>query len=316
MNKKYYWEHDLPYNDYSSYAKRKFKNRIQKISIDAGFTCPNRDGKKAVGGCTYCNNNTFKPYYTSPKKSITQQLQEGIDFFSKKYKTQEYLAYFQAYSNTYNDIKSLKQKYSEALSVEGVRGLVIATRPDCIDDAVLDYLQELAKKYHIVLEYGVETCYDKTLKRINRGHTFSETQQTLIKSSGRGINVGIHLILGLPGETRTEILESADIISSLPFDTLKLHQLQIIKGTAMASDYKKNPDDYELFSLDEYIDFVSKFLGRLTPKVYVERFVSEVPSDMLIAPRWGRCKNFEINHKIIKSLNAQNSWQGKFFGMR
>lgn len=306
----------MPYNDYSSYAKRKFKNRIQKISIDAGFTCPNRDGKKAVGGCTYCNNNTFKPYYTSPKKSITQQLQEGIDFFSKKYKTQEYLAYFQAYSNTYNDIKSLKQKYSEALSVEGVRGLVIATRPDCIDDAVLDYLQELAKKYHIVLEYGVETCYDKTLKRINRGHTFSETQQTLIKSSGRGINVGIHLILGLPGETRTEILESADIISSLPFDTLKLHQLQIIKGTAMASDYKKNPDDYELFSLDEYIDFVSKFLGRLTPKVYVERFVSEVPSDMLIAPRWGRCKNFEINHKIIKSLNAQNSWQGKFFGMR
>ncbi len=310
-NKNFLWGHDLPYNDYASYIKRRFENRMQKISVDAGFTCPNRDGSKAKGGCTYCNNDTFKPFYTSPRKTIKQQLKEGIDFFSAKYKTQGYLAYFQSFTNTYAELSTLKKMYSEALSVSGVRGLVIATRPDCVNSTILDYLEELANDYHIVLEYGVESCYDKTLLRINRGHTFDDTKIALLNSAGRGFEVGLHIILGLPDETREQMLAYADYISELPFDMLKLHQLQIIKGTKMHQDYISNTTDYELFTLDEYIRFVARFIERLRPEVKLERFVSEVPTDMLIAPRWGRVKNFEVNHKIIKILNELNTWQGK-----
>lgn len=312
-NKLYLWGTDLPYNDYSSYIKRRFETRLQKISVDAGFTCPNRDGTKGRGGCTYCNNNTFKPFYTTPKKTVTQQLEEGIAFFAEKYKSQHYLAYFQSFSNTYANIDTLKKLYSEALSVAGVKGLVIATRPDCVDEAALNYLEELARTHYIVLEYGAESCLNKTLDRINRAHRMEDTREALLKSVGRGFDVGVHLILGLPGESREEILSHADCLSELPFDMLKLHQLQIIKGTRMARDYAQNPAGCDLFELDEYVDFVARFAERLNPEIKLERFVSEVPSDMLIAPRWGRVKNFEINHKVIKALRERGNWQGKYF---
>ncbi len=309
----YPWGHDKSYNDFSAYFKKQFKQRVQKIAVDAGFTCPNRDGKKGRGGCTYCNNDTFNPFYCSPKKTITQQLNEGIAFFAEKYKTQQYLAYFQAYSNTYADVKTLKKYYNEALSVKGVIGLVIATRPDCVDEEILDYLQKLAEKYYIVLEYGIETCSNDTLKNINRGHTFEDSIKALEISKNRGIHTGVHYIIGLPGDSRKDNLEHAKLLSDLPFETLKLHQLQIIKGTRMAKQYAENSEIFNLFSADEYINFAVQFAERLNPKIIIERFISESPSDMLIAPKWGGFKNFEITAKILKKFKEKNTWQGKLY---
>ncbi len=309
----YPWNHEKPYNDFSTHFKKQFNERIQKIAVDAGFTCPNRNGAKGRGGCTYCNNDTFNPFYCSPSKSVTRQLQEGIAFFAKKYKTQKYLAYFQAYSNTYADLETLKSYYSEALSVPGVIGLVIATRPDCVDEAILEYLQKLAEKYYIVLEYGIETCNNETLKNINRGHTFEESVNALEQSAGRNLHVGVHYIIGLPGDTRETNLAHAKILSELPFETLKLHQLQIIKGTKMAKQYAENPEMFNLFKAEEYIDFVVRFAERLNPNIIIERFISESPAELLIAPKWGGLKNFEIVAKIIKKFNESDSRQGKFY---
>ncbi len=307
----YPWGHEKPYNDFSAFFKKQFNERIQKIAVDAGFTCPNRNGTKGRGGCTYCNNDTFNPFYCSPMKTISEQLKEGIAFFSEKYKAQKYLAYFQAYSNTYADIEILKKYYSEALAVEGIIGLVIATRPDCVDVQILDYLQKLAETYYIVLEYGIETCNNETLKNINRGHTFEKSVKILKMSAGREIHIGVHYILGLPGDTRDDNLSHAKIISELPFETLKLHQLQIIKGTRMAKQFAENSGMFDLFSAEEYIDFVVRFSELLNPQIIIERFISESPFDMLIAPKWGGMKNFEIVAKIIKRFNELNTWQGR-----
>ena len=302
-----------PYNDFSTYFKKLFSDRVQKISVDAGFTCPNRDGTKSSGGCTYCNNDTFNPFYCTPQKTVKQQLTEGIEFFSKKYKTQKYLAYFQAYSNTYADLSVLKNLYNEALETEGVIGLVIATRPDCIDEEKLNFIQELAKKYYILLEYGVESTNNESLNAINRAHTFEDSIRVLEMTKGRNITTGIHLIFGLPFETRQTMLKTAEIISSLPFDTLKMHQLQIVKGTKMARDYAQNPENFKLFSAQEYISFIADFLELLNPKIIVERFIAESPVEYLIAPHWGGLKNFEIIHKIESLLLKRNSFQGKYF---
>ena len=301
------------YNSASEYYKKIFNRRVQKISIDAGFTCPNRDGKKSIGGCIYCNNETFKPFYCNPQKSIKQQLTEGIEFFSKKYKTLDFLAYFQAFSNTYAPLNKLKEMYSEAISVKGIIGLVIATRPDCVDEQILDYLAELSKKHFVQIEFGVETTNNQTLKRINRHHTFEETQKALSLTAERNINTGIHLIMGLPNESREEMLNRASVISELKFSLLKLHQLQIVKNTILENDFLHIPSDYQLFNLDEYINFSVEFLRRLSPQIIVERFTSESPAGLLIAPKWGKIKNFEIVHKIEKRLEEINAKQGDLF---
>ncbi|WP_457618910.1 TIGR01212 family radical SAM protein [Lutibacter sp.] len=301
------------YQDYSSFIKLTFGKRVQKISLDIGFSCPNRDGTKGYGGCTYCNNNTFNPDYCEPTKSISQQLQEGISFFSKKYKTQKYLAYFQAYTNTYADFESLKQLYDEALNVEGVIGLVIGTRPDCISNEIIDYLSFLSKKYFISLEFGVESTNEKTLENVNRCHTFEETKTTFELCKNKGFHLGVHLIIGLPGETKKELLNHAFEISKLPIDTLKLHHLQIVKNSVMAVQYKRNPEKFKLFSSEEYIDFITNFIGFLRPNIVIERFISEAPKDLLIAPYWGGLKNFEIVAEIDKKLIEKKTWQGKFY---
>ncbi len=312
----YPWGHEKPYNDFSSFFKTLFKERVQKISIDAGFTCPNRNGDKAKGGCTYCNNDTFTPFYTSPIKSVAEQLQEGITFFSKKYKTQQYLAYFQAYSNTYADIKTLKKLYQEALNVPGVIGLVISTRPDCIDEQKLDYLEELAKKYFILLEFGAESCCNKTLKRINRAHTFEDTISALQMAKNRGLHLGLHLLMGLPGESDESMLACAEKISSLPFHTLKMHQLQIVRKTKMEQQYAQTPEMFNLFTPERYINFMVNFLERLRPDMIIERFISESPPDMLIAPKWGGMKNYAIVNKIERQLIERNSHQGKRYRIK
>ncbi len=302
------------FNSYSEYFKKIFGQRVQKITVDAGFTCPNRDGTLARGGCTYCNNDAFNPSYCNPQKTVAQQVAEGIEFHKVRYRrASRYLVYFQAYSNTYAPLSHLKDLYEQALAQEGVIGLVIGTRPDCVDDEKLDYLQKLSEKYYIIVEYGIESIYDKTLERINRQHSFAQSKAAIETTAARGIHTGAHMIFGLPGESRQMMMESVNVISQLPLDTIKFHQLQIITGTTMARDYQKNPQDYQLFSLDEYIDFVIRYTERLNPDFIIERFAGEVPPRYLAGPGWGRIRNDQINLRIEKEMEARNTWQGKFY---
>ncbi len=302
------------YNNYNEYFKRVFGRRVQKLSVDAGFTCPNRDGKVGHGGCTYCNNDAFNPSYCVPTKGVSQQLMEGKEFHSWRYRRAvEYLAYFQAFSNTYAPLYQLKRLYTEALSMDGVIGLVIGTRPDCVDEEKLDFFASLAQKYYVILEYGIESCYNKTLDRINRGHSFETAQWAIKESAARGIHVGAHLIFGLPGESREEMLAEAEIVSSLPLDTIKFHQLQIIQGTLMQRDYELNPNEYDLFTPDEYYEFVVDFTGRLNPEFVFESFSGEAPPRFVIAPQWGKIRADEVARAIEDRLAQRDTWQGRLF---
>ena len=300
------------YNDLSAYLSAHFPYKVQKISLNAGFTCPNRDGSVGYGGCTYCNNQTFNPAYCKTEKTVTEQLEEGEQFFARKYPDMKFLAYFQAYTNTYAELEELKRKYEEALSVVDVVGLVIGTRPDCMPDALLDYLEELNKRTFLMVEYGVESTDNTTLKRINRGHTFEVAQEAIRKTAARGIRVGAHIILGLPGESREMLIEQARALSTLPLTTLKLHQLQLIKGTRMAAEYADRPEDFHLYTADEYIDLAIDYVEHLRPDIILERFVSQSPKELLIAPDWG-LKNYEFTDKVKKRMRERDSWQGKYY---
>ncbi|MCK4361577.1 MAG: TIGR01212 family radical SAM protein [Bacteroidales bacterium] len=309
---KYPWGHSRRFNAYSNYILKEFGERVQKLSIDAGFTCPNRDGTVGTGGCTYCNNNAFNPSYCTPSKSISQQIIEGIEFHQKRYRrANKYLAYFQPFSNTYAPLDKLRNIYHEALKYPEVIGLVIGTRPDCIDDKKLEFFSELSKKYYVIIEYGIESCYDKTLERVNRGHSFEQSVKAITKTAQKGIKTGAHIIFGLPGETKQEMLDEADILSELPLNNIKFHQLQIIKDTEMAKEYREKPENFSLFSLDEYIDFIITFLERLTPDIVIERFAGEVPPRFLSGPNWGLIRNDQILNLIEKKLYEKNTWQGR-----
>ena len=275
--------------------------KAQKISINAGFTCPNRDGRVGTGGCTYCNNQTFNPEYCQTEKSIRQQLEEGKAFFGRKYPKMKYLAYFQAYTNTYADLPTLRQRYEEALAVDSVVGLVIGTRPDCMPPSLLDYLEELNQRTFLIIEYGIESVYDHTLRRINRGHDFSCTRQAIIATAERSIRVGGHIIMGLPGESKEDMLHEADILSALPLSTLKLHQLQLIRGTRMAEEYRECPKDFIRFTADEYADLVVRFVRRSRQDLVFERFVSQSPPSLLAEPGWG-LKNYEFMELVRKRM--------------
>ena len=298
------------YNEYGLWLKEQLGVKVQKISLNAGFTCPNRDGRVGAGGCTYCNNQTFNPDYCVTTKSITRQLEEGKHFFSRKYPDMKYLAYFQAYTNTYDSLQNLKAKYEEALSVPDVIGLVIGTRPDCMPNDLLDYLADLNHRTFLIVEYGIESIYDATLSRINRGHTHAQTVDAVTRTAARGIRTGAHLILGLPGESREAILAEAGILSALPFTTLKLHQLQLIKGTRMAQEFAEQPSDFHLFTPDEYIDLVIDFIERLRPDLVLERFVSQSPSSLLALPGWG-LKNHEFVDRLRARMQTRNAHQGR-----
>jgi len=315
MSEKIYsWGHERRFNAYSNYFKKEYGARIQKVSIDAGFTCPNRDGTLGYGGCTYCNNEAFNPSYCKASKPVAQQISEGIDFHRKRYRrVEKYLAYFQAYSNTYDSLDNLKKIYNEALSIPGVIGLVIGTRPDCVDKAKLDYLSELSEKTFVLIEYGVESCYNTTLERVNRKHTFEQSEKTIIETAERNIKVGAHIIFGLPGETRQQMLDEAGILSRLPLNNVKFRQLQIIKGTEMARQYCENPEIFNLFSWDEYLDFFIEFLERLNPEFVVERFTGEAPPEMILGPRWFMKRTDQILTLFEKRLEELDSWQGKKF---
>ena len=299
------------YNEFPQFLRRYFPYKVQKISLNAGFTCPNRDGTKGQGGCTYCNNQTFNPEYCRTEKTVPVQLEEGKQFFAHKYPSMKYLAYFQAYTNTYAELESLKRKYEEALSVDGVVGLVIGTRPDCMPEDLLRYLETLNRQTFLLVEYGIETTCDETLRRINRGHTYATTVEAVQRTAGCGILTGGHVILGLPGESHDAIVAQAGVLSELPLTTLKMHQLQLIRGTRMAHEYEQNPSDFHLFNdVNEYIDLVIDYVEHLRPDLVIERFVSQSPRELLIAPDWG-LKNYEFTARVQKRMKERGAYQGK-----
>jgi uncharacterized protein len=308
------WGHARRFNSYTEHIRKTFGGRMQKVVVDAGFTCPNRDGTKGVGGCTYCNNDAFNPSYCSPVEPLHRQIEKGIRFHSIRYRrASKFLVYFQPYSNTYAPLSKLKELYEEALDYPAVTGLVIGTRPDCIDEDKLNYLRELSKKYYIQVEYGIESCYDKTLKRINRQHDFALGEQIIRKTHALGIKTGAHFIFGLPGESLEEMLACAGKISELPLDSVKFHQLQIVKGTKMEHEFDETPSDFYQFRLEEYVEFMVRLVERLNPAIVIERFSGEVPPLYLHQSSWKLIRYDAVLRLIEKEFDRQDTWQGKYY---
>ena len=300
------------YYSFVGFLKEKYGCRLQKLVVDAGFSCPNRDGTLSTGGCTYCDNAAFHPNYSTPDKSITRQLDEGIEFHQGRYRSvTKYLAYFQAYSNTYGPLEKMRRVYEEALAHKDVVGIVVGTRPDCIDAAKLDYLRELSQGKVVIVEYGIESCHDDTLRRINRGHTFEQARRAVELTAEKGIMQGAHFIFGLPGETREMMMDMAPAINALPLDTVKFHQLQIIKGTAMEREFREKREDFVTFTLEGYIDFFVDFLERLRPDLRIERFAGEVPPRFVNETPWGLVRNPQLLEMLEKRLEERDTWQGR-----
>ena len=302
------WGTPRPYNSFLDYSRARFGERVQKVSVDAGFTCPNRDGSKGYAGCTYCNNISFVPPYVHPGMSISDQVRAGVEYLSRRYKANKFIAYFQAYSNTYAPLDQLRSMYEEALSNPKVIGLSIGTRPDCVDEQKIAYLEELAKQYYICIEYGAESIYDDTLDRLNRQHTFHEWMDAVHLTAGRGIFISSHVILGLPGESKEQMLRTAEVISRHPIDYLKIHHLHIVKKTILASEYLKSP--FPLFDYQEYLDVVVEFVERLRPDIKIQRLVGETHPRQLIGPHWGLRVPTIMRH-IEAALGDRNTWQGR-----
>lgn len=297
----------LPYNDFGSWLRSHFPFKVQKISVDAGFSCPNRDGRISTGGCSFCNNSTFNPPYCDKNKKIKEQLETGKRFFSRKYPDMRYMAYFQAYTNTYGTVEHLKSMYEEALETESVVGIVIGTRPDCVDDELLDYLAQLSRQTFVIVEYGIESANNDTLMRINRGHTFECSCRAIKETAERGIITGGHVILGLPGEDAEESLRQATLISSTKLNILKIHQLQIIRGTKLEREYQKNV--FSLYTAAEYISLLARYIRLLRKDLVLERFTSQSPKELLVAPDWG-LKNHEFANLFVNYLRKNNIYQG------
>ncbi len=301
------------FRDYAAFLGGRFPFKVQKLSIDGGFGCPNRDGTLGRGGCAYCNNRTFTPAYCNPGDSIAQQIRKGREFFGAKYPGMKYLAYFQAHTNTYAPLHTLKAKYEEALSQDGIVGLVAGTRPDCVADDLLDYLGELARTTFVMMEYGVESTDDHILQTVNRRHTFAQSRDAIERTAARGISTCAHIIIGLPGSTRRQTLAEPALVSALPLDVLKLHQLQIVDGTAMARHYKEHPDQIPLFATpQDYATTVIDYIERLRPDIALERFTSQSPADLLLAPRWGM-KNYQFTAMLRQMMAQRHTWQGRLW---
>ena len=310
----YPWGDERRFNSYAAYFRRTFGHRMQKVTINAGFTCPNCDGKISTGGCTFCDNAAFTPSYCDSTKSITQQIDEGVEFHRKRYRTAEqYLAYFQSFSNTYAPLERLRECYDEALSHPAVAGIVVGTRPDCVDEEKLDYFAELARRKYVAIEYGVESCYDATLRRINRGHDFATARRAIEMTAERGIHCGAHFILGLPGESDQMLIEQVEQINSLPLTTVKFHQLQLFRGTALAREWDEHPERFRFWSIEEYIDLFVEILRRLRPDIVVERFAGEAPPRYHHTKGWGLVRNEQLLAMLDKRLEERGVHQGEIF---
>ncbi|MGN0006744.1 MAG: TIGR01212 family radical SAM protein [Alistipes sp.] len=310
----YAWGDDRRYNSYANHFRRMVGSRVQKVAVNAGFTCPNRDGTVSTGGCTFCNNGAFTPSYCQPQKSITRQIDEGIEFHRRRYRSAErYLAYFQSFSNTYAPLDRLRRLYDEALSHPLVAGIVVGTRPDCVDEPILDYFASLARDRYVALEYGIESTFDATLRAVNRGHDFAAAQRAVAMTAERGVHVGAHFILGLPGESDEMLIEQTERINALPLDTVKFHQLQIFRDTPMAHEYDLHPERFRSWSIGEYIDLFVEILRRLRPDLVVERFASEAPPRYHYACNWGLVRNQTLWSMLEKRLCELDACQGEKF---
>ncbi|APW45832.1 TIGR01212 family radical SAM protein [Rhodoferax antarcticus] len=298
------------YRAWNEHIKARYGGRVQKVSVLGGFTCPNRDGLLSKGGCTFCNNDSFTPSYLEANQTITAQLDEGLEFLRRRYPgTPHYLAYFQSYSNTYGDIERLRACYDEALAHPAINGLAIGTRPDCLPDQVLDYLVDLSHSHIIELEIGVESCNDTALARVNRGHTFATSVDAIERAAARGLEVTAHLLLGLPGESVQSMLDGARLLSALPIHALKLHQLQVVRGTLLARDWQRNPDSVPLLGEEDCISLLADFIERLSPRIWLQRVGSEVPPSQKLAPAWN-LRLFELAPRITAELERRGTWQG------
>ncbi len=301
---------DRRYNNYNSYLKEKFGCRVHKVSVGVGFTCPNRDGNVAIGGCIYCNNDSFVPSYARSNLSLQDQIRTGMEYLKKRFKAEKFIIYFQAYTNTYDKIEKLEKLYREALDNENVVGLAIGTRSDCVDEEKIKLFEDLAKDWFVSIEYGIESIYDKTLEYMNRGHNYESIIDAIQITKEKGIHIGAHIIVGFPTETRDEMLLMADEISRLKIDFLKVHNLHVVKNTPLARMYAKDP--FHVFNYEEYIDFISRFIEQLSPKIVLERLFTDTPQDLLIAPRWNKTHN-EILRGIEMELERRNTYQGRLF---
>ncbi|WP_294593932.1 TIGR01212 family radical SAM protein [uncultured Rikenella sp.] len=316
MSETFPWGDTRRFHSYSAYFRRLFGGRMQKVVIDAGFTCPNRDGTLSTGGCAFCNNDAFSPSYSHRGYSVSRQIDEGILFHRNRYpRAQRYLAYFQSYSNTYKPLAELRSIYDEALRHPAIAGIVVGTRPDCVDAEKLDYFAELAAAGHyVILEYGVESVYDETLRRVNRGHDFAAAARAIEQTAARGIHSGAHFILGLPGESDEMLVAQAAVINALPLDTVKFHQLQLFRDTAMARDYAEHPEQYRFRTLPEYIDLFIDLLERLRPELVIERFAGEAPPRYHFLPSpWGSVRNERLLQLLEARLEERSTWQGRLF---
>jgi len=299
------------YFSYKNYLMKQFGARAQKLTIDAGFTCPNRDGTQGFNGCTYCNNEAFNPSYCMPQKSVQQQIDEGIEFHKNRYRRAAfYLAYFQAYSNSYDSLEKLKQIYQPAIEHPQIKGIVIGTRPDCLEEEKLNYFAELSQKMFVSIEIGIESIHDETLRKINRGHDFQCVVDALQRIKAKELHAGAHFIFGLPDETPEMWLEDVKIIDNLPINSIKFHQLQIIKGTQMEKEFGATPQSFYPFTMDTYIPFIVDFVERLNPAFAIERLAGEVPPRYLSVNNWGTIRYDVVLQKIIKEFERRGSWQG------
>lgn len=307
----YPWGDERRFNSYAAYFRRIFGHRMQKVTVNAGFTCPNRDGTVGRGGCAFCDNAAFTPSYCTPEKSITRQIEEGIEFHRRRYRTaRRYLAYFQSFSNTYAPLERLRECYDEALAHPEVAGISVGTRPDCVDENKLDYFAELARRKYVAIEYGVESTYDATLRRINRGHDFAAAERAIRLTAERGIHVGAHFILGLPDESDEMMIAQAERINSLPLDTVKFHQLQLFRGTALAAQYDACPERFRFRTVDEYLDLFVEILRRLRPDLVIERFAGEAPPRYHHIEGWGLIRNETLMAMLDAKLERCGAYQG------
>ena len=289
------------HDDFAGFLSRHLPGKVQKISVNTSLSCPNRDGSKGRGGCTYCNNRSFSPSYSTAPARITEQLEEGKRFFASKYPHMKYLAYFQSYTATNAATQRLMEMFREALEVPDVVGLAIGTRPDCMPADLLHELQSLSRDKFVMVEYGAETACDDTLTLVNRCHTWADTADAVRRTHEAGIPVGLHLIMGLPGEDTDTMLTTIDEVNRLPVDIVKCHQLQLVKGTRLAAQVADGSVDYTPWELDDYIDLCCKIVDRLRDDIAIERFVSQSPDNLLISPRWG-LKNYQFADRLRAQL--------------
>lgn len=303
-------EPEKRYNSYNNYLREKFGCRVNKVSVDMGFTCPNRDGTLARGGCVYCNNDTFVPPYARARYSMHEQITSGIGYLKWRFKARKFIIYFQAYTNTYDDPDTLERMYREALKYDGVVGIAVGTRSDCIDEEKLKIFDRLARECYVSLEYGIESIYDRTLQFMNRGHDYESVLRAIEMSKGRGYEIGAHVIVGMPTETRAEMLAMADEVSTLGIDSFKVHNLHIVKNTQLERMYRDNP--FPLFGYEEYVDFIIEFMERLSPDIVLERFFTDTPHDLLVAPDWGK-SHLQVLQRIEAELERRNTFQGRLF---